>query len=1754
MSYHQGGGYGQQPPQQPPYQYQDPNQQYQYQQPGANGTNHSQYGQQAVPQQQTQYAYAEQTTYGQYQGGGPVQQPTNQYAYREDYHSPRSTSFGQSYGQSPQYGQYNPQTYSQPAQPPPQQQSYNPAAYASFSQHSPNLQQGQYSQSYNPGTYLDTQLHSTSGPVDPYAYAPSPGAYSGSGHSPSQNQSPFTQPPSATTYSPNTQPPYSPQPYAYSQSPPPPPPQHSTYASYGSGYQTQASAGAPPPLPPRSDSQSIPYPTGLPYRPHSGSVSAHAQPPIPTSMPGSRVDDNWLPSPPTYGSYEGRPSVSPQYPADARPSPPSSTPGPTPPAHGISRTNTLGRPLPPDPPGFESDYFQNHPPSRTATGFSSQANNYQAQDDLFDEVENAVMNAGRASAAGRSPSISISQAPFQPPSHSTSLSSRQDSRASRNGTVNGHLSLVVPQHVAHEAQYSSDSDMEAAQGLAMMRRDEEDDRRRQSGPTQSRFNGLGSPQANRHQNEASDSDDYGGVDMSSFGGGYDVQMTYGGDPSQLAAGGELNQESHSQTVSSQHSSMRRSHASQSSRGEFDYRSDSLRYPLFNPAARVEVGGTGGLSEPTADGRRQSYDEGDEYSFMEGQLPDRFPDEPPDIFFNQASTSYPPRPLPAVPYPENDTLPSLVTEAKALPPLPGQAPYAPDAYPGASQSQYVPRSTSLVSHSTTPQVVQPLRSKTDAEERRRREQQMRSSMYSTAETTPASASMIVDLPTIGAKRFNASKLGANEFKKCEEPWALTSLLKWLLQVTTPEQTTELKEADVKEALVSLFTSKVPTMNIADAEGLSDRVVQDLHDANVLITTEEWVKLVPGPISGVIFQLTQSGCYSPTVHEHLTPTMRCYSHHCQRTLKKVNLATAPVRTTESWSEFYKLKKEDLEGRDRKEVEKQNVLHEIVQTEETYMSHLEVLRVLYRDQLMRIEPSIVTPKRKDKFIRDVFGRVDNLKMANEEHLLPQLKYRQHEQGPWITGFSDIFRQWIRKAKTAYVDYATEFPRADHLVRTEMERNIEFRNFAERCRNDKRSNRLSLDSFLKAPISRLQRYTLLLSTVLRTMREESQEKVNLQIALDEVRAVALECDARVADMQRKIDLADLSTKLVLRPGMQKEVELNLDHFGRQLIHRGDLQRMGSSRFNWLDCHALLFDHYLILAKTVAQQVGDTKSKIDRYDVSRLPIPMDLLVLESANDPPVQKSSYVKGIASVRDVTGRTGTPNDPAALGRVGTNTSPAPGGLQHTNTAQSMSSLHTVTSINEKDSDRILYPFRVKHLGRDDYTLFAPTEQARGDWCQKILEAKTKHAKALFAQNAEPFKMRVMADSAFVYDAFGGNGRGVTIKGTPLDRAINEVEHKFKDTGRPGPICRARVNCATSFTTPLGAQLVAVGTDYGVYVSELDNPRGWNKTINMSRVTQVAVLEEFNLFLLISDRSLIAYHLDVILPNERNGPTPANDSARKAPQKLSGSRDVGFFCTGKMKDRTLVFYKKRENLNSVFKVLEPVYQKSSEKKRGMFKRGTTEFFREYDEFYIPAECTGMNLFHSSLAVSTARGFEVLTLDKKQPWSVPDLNAEHVQNIAQHIKDQRALRMLRLSDQEFLLCYANCAVYINKHGDVSRSVIMRFVGNAQNAALFGPYLVLFDNDFVEIRNAQNGRLKQIIAGREVKCLDDGTNWSANAPAAANPVPGVNGTAAATTPNRTLKLVMQHPEMEKTQIVVELLLNEKVQEREETSRTHASS
>lgn len=305
-------------------------------------------------------------------------------------------------------------------------------------------------------------------------------------------------------------------------------------------------------------------------------------------------------------------------------------------------------------------------------------------------------------------------------------------------------------------------------------------------------------------------------------------------------------------------------------------------------------------------------------------------------------------------------------------------------------------------------------------------------------------------------------------------------------------------------------------------------------------------------------------------------------------------------------------------------------------------------------------------------------------------------------------------------------------------------------------------------------------------------------------------------------------------------------------------------------------------------------------------------------------------------------------------------------------------------------------------------------------------------------------------------------------------------------------------------------------------------------------MAILEEFSICLVTADRALIAYPLETIAPTS-NFPAASQDNVRRAPQRLA--KDVTFFATARMKERMLIFYKRKEGMHTTFKVLEPVFQRSSERRR-IFGRqkggnGMTESFRDFDEFYLPTECFSLNLFQSYIAVATAKGFEMLTLDKKQTMSVPSgLNQPTIANIANRIRDQKPLGMFKLNDQEFLLAYEDCAVYVDKHGEVSRTLIMEYSGKqkkARGATMFGQYLVLFNEDYVEVRNAENGRLRQIVAGRDVKVLDYGTRGPTGG--------GGVGAGAVITGGQdskgTVKISMTHPEVPGTQIVLEMLLND---------------
>ena len=753
-----------------------------------------------------------------------------------------------------------------------------------------------------------------------------------------------------------------------------------------------------------------------------------------------------------------------------------------------------------------------------------------------------------------------------------------------------------------------ESDPEGAAGAAALLQAEEDDRRFSSAGAGSfalfsQPDVAAQPVLPTHREEPSSDSDYaGGMDLGLMGGGYDGHLTYDNN---------LGSPPSTEAMPFDTQVLRRNHASQRSH-------DSTGYPAFEQAD-MDYGGVGGLQSPRA--HRLSFDDGDEHVSIHSRRSDSespIKDDYPDMFYHPGIGN---RPLPAIP-PGSDSSSSLSVQS---PNRTGQqhghslsadsrAYTGSDVYYGQNAQQLqVERSISLSSHSTSPHIQPPGRSKTDATEERnsrmkhmRQQQQLAAQQglpYDGYETgTPSSVNYdVITLPSGRRRKFQPDKLTVLDVQSCAEPWALSTIAKWIREMADGEP--DLKRKTVEDGIVRLFCLKVPTMNVADAETLSAQVVDSLLRAGILVPEEEWLKFGHGSISGVLWQLTGVGCYAPKLHESRAlvgsqdMAGRCYSFHCMRTLKKANLDDFVLHgeKTLDWASFYKLTKESIGDKSKHEVKRQNILHECITSEETFMDSLGVLMHLYRDRLVTSQPRVIAEARLEKFVNAVFGKAGAVQRVNKDHLLAQMKYRQREQGPWLIGLSDIFREWVRKARNAYIEYAASLTYAIFLIKRESDRNVMFRQFLDAVSKDPRSKRLGYDTYIKSPITRLQRYPLLLDSVLKEMSQDSEEKTNMVKAIEEIRAVAHECDAKVAEMEKKVAMIELDQMLVLRPGFH--ADLNLDHLGRELILQGDLQRMGSKGVRWVDTHALLFDHYLILAKLILTRDARQEKK---YDVSK--------------------------------------------------------------------------------------------------------------------------------------------------------------------------------------------------------------------------------------------------------------------------------------------------------------------------------------------------------------------------------------------------------------------------------------------------------------------------------------------------------------------------------------------------------------------------
>ena len=109
---------------------------------------------------------------------------------------------------------------------------------------------------------------------------------------------------------------------------------------------------------------------------------------------------------------------------------------------------------------------------------------------------------------------------------------------------------------------------------------------------------------------------------------------------------------------------------------------------------------------------------------------------------------------------------------------------------------------------------------------------------------------------------------------------------------------------------------------------------------------------------------------------------------------------------------------------------------------------------------------------------------------------------------------------------------------------------------------------------------------------------------------------------------------------------------------------------------------------------------------------------------------------------------------------------------------------------------------------------------------------------------------------------------------------------------------------------------GTDTGIYVSdrkpraEISRPR---RALECQNVTQIDVLEEYQILLVLANKALLSYSLEALEPNE------SQSALSKRPRKIQNH--AAFFQTGVCVGRHLVCSAKASGMSTTIKVFEPM-----------------------------------------------------------------------------------------------------------------------------------------------------------------------------------------------------------------------------------------
>ncbi|KAI8336829.1 hypothetical protein BC941DRAFT_353736 [Chlamydoabsidia padenii] len=825
---------------------------------------------------------------------------------------------------------------------------------------------------------------------------------------------------------------------------------------------------------------------------------------------------------------------------------------------------------------------------------------------------------------------------------------------------------------------------------------------------------------------------------------------------------------------------------------------------------------------------------------------------------------------------------------------------------------------------------------------------------------------------------------------------------------------------------------------------------------------------------------SRCYSPRCYPGGDDIYKCYSPNCpnKHTIKRQqllpptspsafafnniqcakslgsSLASSHESTfSRSWSAM--IPRDILKTTSDSEIKRQEAIHELIYTEEDYLRDLNLLDDLFAKPLTLAQ--CIAPDRRIDFCNQVFGNYMDILGLHRDLNKDLRDYQntcQAEGDGFVDRIGDILLRHVSKFEAIYLQYGPNVVLADYKVKMEVSSNILFQNFIREKEKQAETRKLPFRHFLVLPVTRLQRYSLLLDAVLKRTPDDHADKKDLAAVISTIIRVATLMDQQTVISKQQLRILQIHNQIQFKGATQDDQpqeeqpqaqqqqqqqwtvdDLKLLDPHRSLIYEGTVTRRSQSAL-----HLFLFDHMLVMTKPtrkndkqafsrstsggISATSLDPLTEYSGYRVYKYPIPVSLLHVRGTEGFALQDYNLTQAsLESSNTVNMSSSIPPSSPILPTMRFN----------------------LTSVSNPTL------LTLQHIGRygGDYPIYVDSPNHQRVWKEKIVEAKALWEKNHLAQQV--YEIRCLTDHTF---------------GSSLSSG--------------------KVSASVSFISTTGKRMIASSTSRGLWIGSIDGSIPHQQVLVMANITQIDIMHENHILLVLADKTLTAYALELLDPS----------TSKKGSTMQKVSQNVQFFSCGKSSGRSLLVTMKRKGMDSHFKAYEPYCGDLRDPKNHKFLNNKTGFlgksqpwFKLYKPFYIGAAATDIQLLQARLAIICERGFEIIDLDaldsiRNLPDTVNDRDFDFL--VASNGISAKPLAMFKCQTGGFLMCYDAFFFLVDFRGRYDRTCYekMEWVSSPQAVGFYHPYIVAFDSQMIEIRHVETGKLIQVLAGNDLQCL----------------------------------------------------------------------